>query len=70
MLCMDAQQLPPLINALLQPALYPHQPAAVTLVQTHISWVLLAGDFVYKIKKPVRMTFLDFSTLALRHQAC
>ena len=66
---MDAQ-LPPLIGALLQPALYPHQPAAVTLVQTHISWVLLAGDFVYKVKKPVRMTFLDFSTLALRHQAC
>jgi len=66
---MDAQ-LPPLISALLQPALYPHQPATVTLVQTHISWVLLAGDFVYKVKKPVRMTFLDFSTLALRHQAC
>jgi len=66
---MDAT-LPSLIQALLQPARYPHRPQHVTLVQTHISWVLLAGDFVYKIKKPVRMTFLDFSTLALRHQAC
>lgn len=64
------ETLPPLIDALLQPATYPYKPAAVTLVQTHISWVLLAGDFVYKIKKPVRMTFLDFSTLALRQQAC
>jgi aminoglycoside phosphotransferase family enzyme/predicted kinase len=40
------------------------------LVQTHISWVLLAGEFAWKIKKPVRFGFLDFSTLALRQRYC
>jgi len=49
---------------------YPAAPGAVTLAQTHISYVLLAGTDVYKIKKPVRFTFLDFSTLALRRHFC
>jgi aminoglycoside phosphotransferase family enzyme/predicted kinase len=40
------------------------------LVETHISWVLLAGEFAYKIKKPVRLSFLDFSTLDARHRCC
>lgn len=66
---MDAD-LPPLIHALLDPARYPGGVARVELVQTHISWVLLAGDFAYKIKKPVKLSFLDFSTLALRHHYC
>jgi aminoglycoside phosphotransferase family enzyme/predicted kinase len=61
---------PPLISALLQPQRFPGAVQQVTLVETHISWVLLAGDFAYKIKKPVKLPFLDFSTLALRHQAC
>lgn len=42
----------------------------VRLIQTHISWVLLAGDFVYKIKKPVRFGFLDYSTLSRRKEMC
>ncbi|HSO44096.1 MAG TPA: hypothetical protein VLQ47_01060, partial [Rhodoferax sp.] len=62
--------LPPLIHALCDPARYPDGVARVELVQTHISWVLLAGDFAYKIKKPVKLSFLDFSTLALRHRYC
>jgi len=62
--------LPPLIDALLDPARYPGDVRRVELVQTHISWVLLAGDFAYKIKKPVKLSFLDFSTLALRHRYC
>jgi aminoglycoside phosphotransferase family enzyme/predicted kinase len=66
---MDAE-LPPIIHALLDPARYLHGVARVELVQTHISWVLLAGDFAYKIKKPVKLSFLDFSTLALRHHYC
>lgn len=65
-----AADLPPLIHALLDPARYPAGVARVELVQTHISWVLLAGDFAYKIKKPVKLAFLDFSTLDLRHQYC
>lgn len=60
------QNLPPLIQALLQSGRYPGAVQQVELVQTHISWVLLAGDFAYKIKKPVNLGFLDFSTLALR----
>jgi len=64
------QNLPPLIDALLAPQRYPGGVAQVDLVQTHISWVLLAGAFAYKLKKPLKLPFLDFSTLALRQQAC
>src|SRR3546814_18057530 len=60
--------LPPLIEAMRRPEFYPHEPAAVALVQTHISYVFLAGAEVYKVKKPVRFTFLDFSTLPRRRQ--
>src|SRR5450759_3298022 len=66
---MDAS-LPPLIAALLEPQRYPGEVEQVSLVQTHISWVLLAGDFAYKIKKPLKLSFLDFSTLALRQRYC
>ena len=38
--------------------------------ETHMSWVFLAGDRVYKLKKPVRFPYLDFSTLARREAAC
>ncbi|MDO9196416.1 bifunctional aminoglycoside phosphotransferase/ATP-binding protein [Rhodoferax sp.] len=62
--------LPPLIQALLEPQRYPHAVQRVELVQTHISWVLLAGDFAYKIKKPLVLPFLDFSTLAQRQACC
>ncbi|MCF8245854.1 MAG: phosphotransferase [Saprospiraceae bacterium] len=40
------------------------------LVETHISWVILTPDFAFKIKKPVRFDFLDFSTLPLRKKFC
>jgi aminoglycoside phosphotransferase family enzyme len=63
-------QLPPLIRALLNPSVYPHPAPSVELVQTHISYVLLAGDYVYKIKKPVDFGFLDYSTLARRRYYC
>lgn len=62
--------LPPLIQAMLSPSRYPAGVAQVELVQTHISWVLLAGNFAYKIKKPVKLPFLDFSTLAQRQRYC
>ena len=42
----------------------------VPLIETHISWVLLAGDHAYKLKKPVRFGFLDFSTPVLRRHFC
>jgi len=66
---MDAH-ITPLIEALLKPGAYPHPVSGVSLVETHISWVLLAGEFAYKIKKPVKLPFLDFSTLAQRAFFC
>ena len=62
---------PPLIQALLtDPSCYDHPVAQVQLIETHISWVLLTGEYAYKIKKPLDLGFLDFSTLARRQQAC
>lgn len=58
------------IKSLLQPAAYPHATGEIKLVQTHISYVLLAGAYVYKIKKPVDFGFLDFSTLEKRKFYC
>ncbi|MEQ8216047.1 MAG: hypothetical protein ABRQ30_07110, partial [Smithellaceae bacterium] len=52
------------------PNLYPHKPASVELLQTHISYVFIAGDIVYKIKKPVNFGFLDFTDLAKRKFYC
>src|SRR4051812_49262521 len=43
---------------------------AVALVETHISWVLLASSMAYKLKKPVRLPFVDFGTLAARKHFC
>lgn len=63
-------QYPKYIQTLLKPESYPHPADSVQLVQTHISFVLLAGDFVYKFKKPVDFGFLDFSTLKKRKQCC
>ncbi|MFZ5484999.1 MAG: AAA family ATPase [Pseudomonadota bacterium] len=62
--------LPPALAHLLDPAAYPHPVAAVRLIETHISWVLLAGDYAYKIKRPVDFGFLDFSSLDKRHACC
>jgi uncharacterized protein len=55
-----------LIAAMLQPGFYPVRPAEVTHKETHISHLFFAGDLVYKIKKAVRFSFLDYSTLAQR----
>ena len=63
--------LPPLIRALLtDPACYDHPLNKPELVETHISWVVLTGAYAYKIRKPVDLGFLDFSTLQQRRQDC
>lgn len=49
---------------------YPGAPAEIVARETHMSWVFLAGPDVYKLKKPVRFSYLDFSTLDRREQAC
>ncbi len=60
----------PFVAALRDPACYPHPARDVEVVETHISWVLLAGEYAYKLKKPVKLPFLDFSTLAARRHFC
>ncbi|RDD93139.1 hypothetical protein DTW89_10035 [Acidovorax sp. BoFeN1] len=52
------------------PEVFGHPTGTVEWIETHISWLLLAGDFVYKFKKPLKLDFLDFSTPALRRGAC
>ena len=59
-----------MLEALRNPRCYPHPVARVTLLETHISWVLLTGSYAYKIKKPVNLGFLDFTTLAARRHYC
>nr|HOO47577.1 hypothetical protein [Deltaproteobacteria bacterium] len=55
-----------LVEFLQTPGAYPERPGAIRLVQTHISWVFIGDDFVYKLKKPVDFGFLDFTTLEKR----
>jgi aminoglycoside phosphotransferase family enzyme/predicted kinase len=59
-----------LIAALLRPAAYPEPVGRVERIDTHISTVLLAGGFAYKIKKPVDLGFLDFTSLERRRLFC
>ena len=63
-------QLPELVQALLDPQAYPEKPASIELIQTQISYVFVAGDLVYKVKKPVDFGFLDYSTLDKRLALC
>ncbi len=63
--------LPPLVAGLLRPDAYPHAVSEpVRLIETHISWVLLTGEYAYKVKKPLRLSFLDYSTLDRRRAMC
>jgi hypothetical protein len=57
---------PKLVESMMKPEFYPHQPDSVELIQTHISFIFIAGDLVYKVKKPVDFGFLDFTTLKKR----
>ena len=59
-----------LVAALRDPAVYPHRVDAVEVIETHISSVLLAGEYAYKLKKPVDLGFVDFSLLARRRHFC
>ncbi|WP_296259526.1 MULTISPECIES: AAA family ATPase [unclassified Pseudomonas] len=59
-----------LIAALQNPALFPHPVDQFQVIETHISWVLLTGPYVYKIKKPMNFGFLDFTSLSAREHFC
>ena len=62
--------LPEYVQALLDPAAYPHEPSGVELLQTHISWVFLAGNLVYKTKKPVDFGFIRQLEAETRERFC
>ncbi len=62
--------IPPLIRAMIRPDFYPHKVRTIELIQTHISWVILTGDYAYKVKKPVDFGFLDFTGLEQRRHFC
>lgn len=61
---------PPYLAALLRPDCYAHAADDLRLYETHISWVILAGPYAYKLKKPVSFGFLDYSTVEKRAAAC
>jgi aminoglycoside phosphotransferase family enzyme/predicted kinase len=62
--------MPSIVDDLLRPEAYPRPVASVELIETHISWVFLAGADVYKLKKPVDLGFLDFRSLSQRQADC
>lgn len=65
-----AAGLPPVVQALLRPETYPHPADDLRLCETHASWVVLVGQYAYKVKKPVNLGFLDFSSLERRVAVC
>jgi len=60
----------PIVRALLESQAYPHKPQKIELVQTQMSFILLTGEYVYKIKKPVNLGYLDYTTLEKRLFFC
>ncbi|HET7757429.1 MAG TPA: hypothetical protein VFK87_09260, partial [Steroidobacteraceae bacterium] len=62
--------LPEHLQTLLLPRAYPHPVRAVELIETHVSWVLLTGEFAYKIKRPVHYPFVDLRSAARRTALC
>ncbi len=67
---MPAPPIAELIEALSAPLAYPIPPSTVEVIQTHVSCVFLAGERAYKVKKPVDLGFLDFTTAGARRSAC
>ena len=63
-------QLPKLVKALLNPKAYPDTTKGVELAQTQMSFVFLTDDYVYKVKKPVNLGYLDYTTLDRRQFYC
>ena len=59
-----------LLGLLMEPGVLPGSAGGVDLIETHISWVLLAGEHAWKLKKPLDLGFLDFSTVERRRAAC
>ncbi len=63
-------QLPKIVQALLESKAYPDRPPNIELAQTQMSFVFLTGEYVYKVKKPVNLGYLDYTTLDKRRFYC
>src|SRR6516225_1606807 len=61
---------PQALQGLLSPRAYPHNVQPIKIITTHISWVLLTGEFAYKIKRPVRYPFVDLRAAERRAFLC
>ena len=59
-----------LVDGLREPTAYPWKPDRVELIETHLSWVFLAGPYVVKVKRPVLYDFVDHLTSDARHRSC
>ncbi len=66
----ETPTLPLIVQALLRPTSYAHPAGDLQFFETHISWVVLAGPYAYKMKKPVNFGFLDFSMIEARLRDC
>ncbi len=62
--------LPAHLQFLLDPRAYPHPVRRISLLETHISWVVLTGELAYKIKRPVCLPFVDLTSLERREFLC
>ena len=58
------------LDALHDHSIYDHSVQEIKIIETHISWIVLTGDYAYKIKKPIKYSFIDFSTLEKRRFFC
>lgn len=63
-------ELSELVNALLKPAAYPEPPRKIEMAQTQMSVLFFADNYVYKVKKPVNLGYLDYTTLEKRKLYC
>ena len=64
------QNIPFMIKALLSPNAYPHDVEKVELIETHISWILLTGNYAYKIKKAINLGFFKATKIEEREKFC
>jgi uncharacterized protein len=66
----EREQRGELVEVMGRPSFFPQRPRSLEVRETPISWVFLAGDRVYKVKKPVRLPFLDYSDPSVRRSLC
>jgi len=66
----QAQVDPAMLQKMMEPAFYAHPCQSVEPMQTLTAWLLFAGDFVYKVKKPIHFSFIDARTPAKRYRLC